>query len=1249
SDSEGDTAPTTLLIDFDDDAPTAVADTDSVTEGGSTSGNVLTGNADAFGADGADSGGGVVGVRADGSPANTTTAVLTGTGVAIAGDYGTLTLNADGSYTYQSTAGAVTGDEQDVFVYTIRDADGDLSTTTLTIDVANVTLEGDDQTKVVNEAALDLVADDRGAAGPSLEDDLAPGTVEGSNPGLDTETVTGQLTVAGDGVTYTLTGGTDAYGQLQLNSDGSYTYTLTSPFTTTPAANDGVTTETGAETYTYTATDANGNSATGTITIDIIDDVPQANSVTVSGQVDEDALPGGIEGGPGDIDGGAGTTTQVATGTSSNGQSAAALFTPGADQPLTITFVDNASSVVTDYLEALNLTSGGVALDYLVTSDGILGRAGAGGDPVFLLDLQSNGDWEFELFGPLDHSVNGTEDDIVIDFAPIIQATDADGDVVVATGSLQITVDDDLPVSLAPAASTVTNTAGSMSALFSLDTSDGDVDNNYGADGPGAVIFTAASISALEAQGLQSGFADLEYTITNGGTVLVATKATDDSEVFRIELQPTGGADQYKVTISQPLDATSDINFNDGTYDFIGGNDPWAGFVPDGQSPFVPGGGTPIADGSSDLLLTPIAAGNTADSINGTANGAGNGGIGGQNIDPGEGIRLDFVIDLNGDPAGSPANYDGNIAQQDHSFSGHDLVNGTSITFGQGSNNSLVRFTALNVVDGPDNGPAPDLVAGTGTTATVHRIAIEYDGEIESISYDPGATYPITVTVGSPGGLADRTYTVNFINDASGRYVEVNGVMDTAVQIAIFADGGYQALNIFNVSGDDFELSGFGTSTITNDPVPFTVPISIRDGDGDTVDAGTLSITANPGSPPVVLDLDGDGVELLGLDAGIAYDMDGDGVLESTAWAGADDGILVHDANGDGTVSGAGEFLFGTGNLTDLAAMAANFDANGDGVLDSNDAAYADFGVWSDANSNGIADDGEYASLADMGITSISLVGDGKGEVVAGGDATIHGHSTFTWANGSSGVLADVTFRLGSELRAGDIAIGSAAMAGFLAGMSASAAAQTHPHLVTSDLPAFEAVWGGYDPMVLKVLDGGAVGFDNAEFFEGGAGFGRAAPEAARTANDNLDDNLGNPLGQAISASDSPASQEAAADIGIEASAMAFDGHGASASAVMEALLIIGDAGAGATRPGTNMAEAAQEAIGDILADHAVDALVDRFVPDMAEAPESTAPVDQGQLAEALAISIDGSAFSIAPPVNEVSMDESGDLALLHG
>ena len=63
-----------------------------------------------------------------------------GVGGRIDGQYGYITLNADGSYTYVSTADAVTADAQDVFTYTVRDADGDLSHSTLTINVANVNL-----------------------------------------------------------------------------------------------------------------------------------------------------------------------------------------------------------------------------------------------------------------------------------------------------------------------------------------------------------------------------------------------------------------------------------------------------------------------------------------------------------------------------------------------------------------------------------------------------------------------------------------------------------------------------------------------------------------------------------------------------------------------------------------------------------------------------------------------------------------------------------------------------------------------------------------------------------------------------------------------------------------------------------------------------------------------------------------------------------------------------------------------------
>ena len=118
---------------------------------------MLTGaTADVFGADGATvPGGGVVGVRAAGS--DLTTDVMTGTGSPIAGTYGTLTLNADGSYSYDGNPNVVPpAGASDVFVYTIRDGDGDLSTTTLTINLTDSGIIAPaDSDVTVNENALD--------------------------------------------------------------------------------------------------------------------------------------------------------------------------------------------------------------------------------------------------------------------------------------------------------------------------------------------------------------------------------------------------------------------------------------------------------------------------------------------------------------------------------------------------------------------------------------------------------------------------------------------------------------------------------------------------------------------------------------------------------------------------------------------------------------------------------------------------------------------------------------------------------------------------------------------------------------------------------------------------------------------------------------------------------------------------------------------------------------------------------------
>ena len=84
-----------------DDVPTAVADTHAsvIMEGASDTGTVLTN--DIFGADGKEAAGGVTGVKAG---TDTSAPVTVGVGTGITGTYGTLTLQANGTYSYKAHA-----------------------------------------------------------------------------------------------------------------------------------------------------------------------------------------------------------------------------------------------------------------------------------------------------------------------------------------------------------------------------------------------------------------------------------------------------------------------------------------------------------------------------------------------------------------------------------------------------------------------------------------------------------------------------------------------------------------------------------------------------------------------------------------------------------------------------------------------------------------------------------------------------------------------------------------------------------------------------------------------------------------------------------------------------------------------------------------------------------------------------------------------------------------------------------------
>ena len=99
----------------------------------------------------------------------------------------------------------------------------------------------------------------------------------------------------------------------------------------------------------------------GSFGINVDDDTPIATAGTSTGTVDEDGVVEGIaDAGPGD--GIAGGTGDVAGEATTATGSVAALFQSGADEPLSYGFAANAVTT----LQALGLTSGGVALSYAV-------------------------------------------------------------------------------------------------------------------------------------------------------------------------------------------------------------------------------------------------------------------------------------------------------------------------------------------------------------------------------------------------------------------------------------------------------------------------------------------------------------------------------------------------------------------------------------------------------------------------------------------------------------------------------------------------------------------------------------------------------------------------------------------------------------------------------------------------------------------------------------------------------------------
>ena len=440
-------------------------------------------------------------------------------------------MASDGSYTYTVSNSDVRVQHlsdgetlTDSFVYTIKDSDGDTSTTTLTMtikgtsDTPSITPIDGNNTGNGTHTGGEATVYEAGLASGSAHDgtNITTGTIDISakdgltnviiGNGVNAVTITeAQLLGASptspvsittaDGSTLKVTGFAPSDSTHQDGSGTiSYTYTLnTTQASGTVAGNNDIT-----DSINLTVTERNNVTSTGTLHVTIVDDVPTANpeaTITVSEGV------------------------VAATGM----VNLLANDVQGADGATVSSFNFDGSS---------HAVSGSGFTTVTSTTNGTL-------------SVKADGTWTYTS----PQSVNNVSGDVTKSFTYTI--TDKDGDTSTATQNISVT--DGANPTIAPDSQTISEASlGSGATLTPTDVT-ASLHVVQGADTIASTKFTTLQ-SDLTSLGITSDGHALSYTVASDGSSIIATRAGDNAEVFRITLTGSGATGGYDFKLSLPID-----------------------------------------------------------------------------------------------------------------------------------------------------------------------------------------------------------------------------------------------------------------------------------------------------------------------------------------------------------------------------------------------------------------------------------------------------------------------------------------------------------------------------------------------------------------------------------------------------------------------------------------------------------------------------------------------------------------------